>query len=247
MSVVYGKLAISLLGTFLVLILLWKKNQLSEWLETQNWKVMISAGWILTRLLPFVALYIILGNQPTSDVNGFWDEASKASMGQIVYKDFWSPYSPFYAYFIGIWLKLWYSPKMIVFVMTVMDGVAIWVSWHFFRPFFTSGKLIFLFIHISVTAWFACALRCGCTGRCLDVAVCRSCISGSRKNIEGCLIFDSACIRIIDDQSDFRIDIGSIISAGKGKNTVSDSYDFDWRHFIWNTILAGGLGIFATA
>ena len=143
MSVVYGKLAISLLGTFLVLILLWKKNQLSEWLETQNWKVMISAGWILTRLLPFVALYIILGNQPTSDVNGFWDEASKASMGQIVYKDFWSPYSPFYAYFIGIWLKLWYSPKMIVFVMTVMDGVAIWVSWHFFRPFFTSGKLIF--------------------------------------------------------------------------------------------------------
>ncbi len=64
-------------------------------------------------------------------------------MGQIVYRDFWSPYSPLYAYFLGIWLKLWYDPKMIVLTMAVMDGVALWVSWHFFRPFQSRGSFLF--------------------------------------------------------------------------------------------------------
>ncbi|CAG5010471.1 hypothetical protein DYBT9275_04728 [Dyadobacter sp. CECT 9275] len=143
MSIVYGKIAISLACTILVLLFLLRKKQLSAWLNQKSPAGILTLGWICFRLLPFVAIYLLANFETTSDVNGFWDEASKASMGQIVYRDFWSPYSPLYAYFIGIWLKLWYHPKMIVLVMAVMDGIALLASWHFFRPFQTRGQFLF--------------------------------------------------------------------------------------------------------
>ena len=143
MSVVYAKIAISLACTLLLLILLARKKQLSAWLDQKSAEQVLTIGWICFRLLPFIAIYLVVNFETTSDVNGFWDEASKASMGQIVYRDFWSPYSPLFAYFIGIWLKIWYDPKMIVLVMAVMDGIALLASWHFFRPFQTRGQFLF--------------------------------------------------------------------------------------------------------
>ncbi|WP_221389604.1 hypothetical protein [Dyadobacter sp. NIV53] len=143
MSVVLAKTGISLASLILLAIMLYKRGPITSWLETKPAKRTLAVGWVLFRLLPFIAIYLIAGLATTSDVNGFWDEASKASQGQIVYRDFWSPYSPLYAYFLGIWLKIWYDPKMIVLTMAVMDGVAVLVSWHFFRPFKSRGTLLF--------------------------------------------------------------------------------------------------------
>lgn len=143
MSVVLAKTGISLACIVLLIILISQRKKISNWLENKSVRVSLITGWIIFRLFPFIAVYIIANIAPTSDVLGFWDEGSKASMGQVVYRDFWSPYSPLYAYFLGIWLKLWYSPKMIVLTMAVMDGVALWVSWHFFRPFQSRGSFLF--------------------------------------------------------------------------------------------------------
>jgi hypothetical protein len=143
MSIVLAKLGISAACTLLLVVMLFRKDALRSWLENKGVRVTLVTGWIVFRLLPFVAIYLIAGLATTSDVNGFWDEGSKASQGMVVYRDFWSPYSPLYAYFLGIWLKIWYDPKMIVLTMAVMDGVALYVSWHFFRPFQSRG--IFLF------------------------------------------------------------------------------------------------------
>ncbi|MEO6686658.1 MAG: hypothetical protein ABIN24_11860 [Dyadobacter sp.] len=143
MNIVLGKLGISLAAIVLLIIVISQRKKISAWLENKSVRVSLIIGWIIFRLIPFVAIYLIANITPTSDVLGFWDEGSKASMGQIVYRDFWSPYSPLYAYFVGIWLKLWYDPKMIVLTMAVMDGVALWVSWHFFRPFQSRGSFLF--------------------------------------------------------------------------------------------------------
>ena len=143
MNIVLAKLGISLVSTFFLVVLLWKRRPISDWLGTKSTYGVLGIGWIFSRLMPFIIIYLIAGISPTSDVNGFWDEASKASMGQVVYRDFWSPYSPLYAYFLGAGLKLWYSPKMIVLTMAVMDGVALLVSWHFFRPFQSRGEFLF--------------------------------------------------------------------------------------------------------
>ncbi|WP_439555895.1 hypothetical protein, partial [Dyadobacter sp.] len=146
MSIILAKLGISLLCILLVVILLFFKTRIAHWLESKSARATLLISWLLLRLIPFVVIYIAAGMEPTSDVNGFWDEASKASMGQVVYRDFWSPYSPLYAYFLGVWLKIWFNAKMIVFTMAVMDGVALLASYHFFRPFFTKGKFLFLAI-----------------------------------------------------------------------------------------------------
>ncbi|MDQ6481052.1 hypothetical protein [Dyadobacter sp. LHD-138] len=143
MSVVLAKTGISLVCILLLVVVLSQRKRLSGWLENKSVRVSLISGWVLFRLIPFIAVYLIANITPTSDVLGFWDEGSKASMGQVVYRDFWSPYSPLYAYFLGIWLKIWYSPKMIVLTMAVMDGVALWISWHFFRPFQSRGAFLF--------------------------------------------------------------------------------------------------------
>nr|WP_295929569.1 hypothetical protein [uncultured Dyadobacter sp.] len=146
MNIILAKTGISIAALLLTSALLFKRELLTSWLEKKSANRVLAIAWVLLRLLPFVAVYLVAGMEPTSDVNGFWDEGSKASLGQVVYRDFWSPYSPLYAYFLGIWLKLWYSPKMIVLTMTVMDGIALLASYHFFRPFQSRGKFLFLSI-----------------------------------------------------------------------------------------------------
>lgn len=143
MNIVLAKTAISLAALLVTVALLFKKRALTEWLEKRSANAVLGIAWIILRLLPFIAVYLVANMEPTSDVNGFWDEGSKASLGQVVYRDFWSPYSPLYAYFLGIWLKLWYSPKMIVLTMAAMDGIALLISYHFFRPFQSRGTFLF--------------------------------------------------------------------------------------------------------
>ncbi len=143
MNIVLAKTAISVAALLVTAALLFKKDALTNWLEKKSANAVLAVAWIFLRLLPFIAVYLIANMEPTSDVNGFWDEGSKASLGQVVYRDFWSPYSPLYAYFLGIWLKLWYSPKMIVLTMVAMDGIALLASYHFFRPFQSRGTFLF--------------------------------------------------------------------------------------------------------
>lgn len=143
MSIVFAKLGISIACILILVVVLWKRKSLTSWLEGKSVRSVLAVSWILFRLLPFIGVYILAGFEPTSDVNGFWDEASKASQGMVVYRDFWSPYSPLYPYFLAIWLKIWYDPKMIVLTMAAMDGVAIWISWHFYRPFQSKGTFLF--------------------------------------------------------------------------------------------------------
>lgn len=142
MSIVLGKLGISIAATLVLILVIFQQKKLSDWLESKSVRASLSVGWVLFRLIPFIAVYLIANIDPTSDVFGFWDEGSKASQGLIVYRDFWSPYSPLYAYFLGIWLKIWYNPKMIVLTMAAMDGLALWISWHLFRPFHSRGAFL---------------------------------------------------------------------------------------------------------
>ncbi|WP_373514350.1 hypothetical protein [Persicitalea sp.] len=133
MNIVLIKTVLSVALLVLTGIVWWKKNFFLKFFTKKSTPSWLAVGWFLFRLLPFVTVYLVASFAPTSDVNGFWDEGSKASMGQVVYRDFWSPYSPLYAYYLGLWLKFWYDPRMIVFMMTVMDALALWVSWHLYR------------------------------------------------------------------------------------------------------------------
>ena len=143
MSIVLAKTVLSVALLLLTGAVLWKRAFLLKIFQGKNVPATLAVGWFLFRLLPFIAVYWLAGFAPTSDVNGFWDEGSKASLGQVVYRDFWSPYSPLYAYYLGLWLKFWYDPRMIVLGMTIMDALALWVSWHLYRAKLSDSDFLF--------------------------------------------------------------------------------------------------------
>ena len=86
------------------------------------------------RLVPFIVVYLLLGFDTHSDVPIFYDAASHALRGEVVYRDFWSPYSPLFAYVTALPLLFWHSPKSIVLLMIVMEGAAWWLTYRFYRP-----------------------------------------------------------------------------------------------------------------
>ncbi|PMD98651.1 hypothetical protein BWI97_03740 [Siphonobacter sp. BAB-5405] len=143
MSVVLAKLIISLGCILLVGIVLYFRPPITAGLKTKPVAGVLGVSWLLLRVFPFLVIYLWANQEPTSDVNGFWDEGSKASMGQMVYRDFWSPYSPLYAYFLGMWLKIWYNPRMIVLTMALMDGVALVLTYLFYKDRYSKEDLLF--------------------------------------------------------------------------------------------------------
>jgi hypothetical protein len=133
MNIVLAKTVLSLAALLLVSGVLYRKAPLLAWLRTRPALAVLGGGWVLFRLLPFVAVYLLAGFEPTSDVIGFWNMASDAAAGKVVYRDFWSPYSPLYSYFLGAGATLWYSPRMVVLTMCLMDGLALGLSYVLYR------------------------------------------------------------------------------------------------------------------
>lgn len=95
---------------------------------------LLIAAFIFCRLVPFVVIYVLMGIDPHSDVPLFYDAASHALRGEIVYRDFWSPYSPLFAYVTAVPLLVWHSAKNIVLLMVVIEGAAWWMTYRFYRP-----------------------------------------------------------------------------------------------------------------
>lgn len=91
-------------------------------------------AFTLCRLVPFAVVYLLMGFDPQSDVPLFYDAASHALRGEIVYRDFWSPYSPLFAYITALPLLVWHSAKSVVLLMIVIEGIAWWLTYRFYRP-----------------------------------------------------------------------------------------------------------------
>lgn len=95
---------------------------------------LLIVAFVVCRLVPFVVIYVLMGIDPHSDVPLFYDAASHALRGEIVYRDFWSPYSPLFAYVTALPLLVWHSAKSVVLLMVVMEGAAWWMTYRFYRP-----------------------------------------------------------------------------------------------------------------
>lgn len=111
---------------------------------------LLIVAFVVCRLVPFVVIYVLMGIDPHSDVPLFYDAASHALRGEIVYRDFWSPYSPLFAYVTALPLLVWHSAKSVVLLMVVMEGAAWWMTYRFYRPRWGSvtqlTALLYLFL-----------------------------------------------------------------------------------------------------
>lgn len=81
---------------------------------------------LLSRLLLFAMLYLVLGYSVPSDVPGaYYPEAKSALSGKLVYRDFWTTYSPFHPYIDAAAVALWDSTKSIVLLAILFEALAI--------------------------------------------------------------------------------------------------------------------------
>lgn len=78
-------------------------------------------AFVLLRILPFVLVYIVAAQSAQSDVTLFWDWASHASQGQVVYRDFENDYAPAFPYILALSLWVWRDARSIVFLMILIE------------------------------------------------------------------------------------------------------------------------------
>lgn len=91
----------------------------------------VTAGTLATRLSVFVIIFVVLGFQVQSDVPAaYYPEAKAALSGLVVYRDFFSTYSPLFAYVCAVPVWVWDSPKSIVLFAIVVESAAlpVWLS-----------------------------------------------------------------------------------------------------------------------
>ncbi len=92
----------------------------------------LAAAFVLFRIVPFIAIYLVAGQETHSDVPVFYEAARQALQGKVVYRDFWSPYSPLFAYLTALPLIFWHSAKAVVLLMILVEGIAWWLTYRFY-------------------------------------------------------------------------------------------------------------------
>lgn len=133
MTIILIKSLIALVGALAVGIGVRFQDQILNVPEPLANRLLLLA-FVLCRLVPFLVIYLWMGFDPHSDVPVFYDAASHALRGEVVYRDFWSPYSPLFAYVTALPLLVWHSAKSVVLLMIIAEGAAWWLTYRFYRP-----------------------------------------------------------------------------------------------------------------
>ena len=127
-EVVYNKAYISIILCLLAFFAFKFRTQIETFF--QNFGTVKSFGLIafLSRILPFIMVYIIYGFDAQSDVQIFWKSAQHASKLELVYRDFDSVYSPFFAYITALPLYVWDTARAVTLLMIVIELLVLWLT-----------------------------------------------------------------------------------------------------------------------
>jgi len=79
----------------------------------------------MLRLVPFVIIYLVLGEEARWDVAMFYDSVQGALAGGWVYRDFDTAYSPLFPYIIALPVLIWNSGKAIILFMILVEGLVL--------------------------------------------------------------------------------------------------------------------------
>lgn len=143
-------LSVLLIGTTVLLLSL--QDKYNRYLSEKT----LVAAWIALRLIPFLGIYVAMGLEPRSDITGFlvgW--GNHARNGELIYRDFICTYSPFFPYLIGLSMAIWNDPRSIVFLMVVMEGLALVITYYFYKPTVTRSALLTrLLVYMCLPASF---------------------------------------------------------------------------------------------
>ena len=136
----------SLLSIFLSLVIagiLFFEKPIKLFISNVSSPLFIGITWFLTRIIPFFVVYIWFDYIPFSDISGFFNQATHAARGEVVYRDFYCMYSPFFPYINGFALLLWNDKRAIVLIMILLELITVISTFSFFKTTTNKTELLF--------------------------------------------------------------------------------------------------------
>ncbi len=86
----------------------------------------VPACWFAARLLPWLALYLVAGVAPHSDVaTAFWPQARAALAGAVPYRDFECYFSPLFPHLLALPLLVWRDPRALILFLSALEAVTV--------------------------------------------------------------------------------------------------------------------------
>ena len=128
MAIVAFKIAIALATGLLGAVLL--RATVLYRASERNFLCLALAAQLLPTVMLFLALYIVGGQEPTSDVPAYYLPAAQAiRAGQLPYRDFPLSYAPLFPYVSSALLRVWYSGKVFALLDLVLGAITL-VLWY---------------------------------------------------------------------------------------------------------------------
>ncbi len=116
------KTIIALFLAFAVLLVWGQQRRILPILDA-NERATRWLAFVALRLVPFAIIYLLLDQEPRSDVLFFYERAVPAMKGQLVYRDFLSFHAPLFTYITVIPLFIWNNARVIILMMAIIEFV----------------------------------------------------------------------------------------------------------------------------
>lgn len=151
-EVVYNKAYISIILCLLAGLAFKFRHKIEGFFN--NIGTLTSFGLIafLCRILPFIIVYVYYGYDAQSDVQIFWKSAQHASKLELVYRDFDSVYSPFFAYITALPLYFWDTARAVTLLMILIELLVLWLTMKTYPSENQSSTTFKAFIYLLLPA-----------------------------------------------------------------------------------------------
>lgn len=122
------------LGLSVVVMLVWYGQRRLMPVLDANERITRWLAFVALRLVPFAAVYLVLDQEPRSDVIFFYERAVPAMEGKLVYRDFLSFHAPFFTYLTVLPLFIWNNARVLVLMMALLEFVIANATYRYVRP-----------------------------------------------------------------------------------------------------------------
>ncbi|WP_019988047.1 hypothetical protein [Rudanella lutea] len=122
------------LGLSAVVMLVWYGQRRLMPVLDANERTTRWLAFVALRLVPFAAVYLVLDQEPRSDVIFFYERAVPAMEGKLVYRDFLSFHAPLFTYLTVLPLFIWNNARVLVLMMALIEFVIANATYRYVRP-----------------------------------------------------------------------------------------------------------------
>lgn len=146
------------LGLAVLTMLIWHYQRRLLPVLDANQRATRWLAFVSFRLLPFVVVYLILDQEPRSDVQFFYERAVPAMQGGLVYRDFLSYHAPLFSYLTVLPLFIWNNARVLILMMALIEFVIANATFRYLRPKTPDALLRFVLYYVLPLPFVAMVL-----------------------------------------------------------------------------------------